>query len=171
MLLVSPEAHSDTVWNKPNIAPYLTKEELKKPQIVLAKIGEALDIVVVQNLVPKLEGARLKEMGAKLLLSNERPEDCRRSVIPVGMQITMMSSGADKYIPNAIAGPWAGMPGANNGAWMCRVSVPSRNQEVYLVIPDVCANISLIVMQNGVCIKNPYACDGDCATYAKEFVS
>lgn len=175
LLLISTEARSAVMWNQPNVAPYITSAERKNPRIVEAKVNTAISKAVVQDLFSLEVGKKLKLMAMQVLTNpTTPPAGCSRTVLVPVLQITLMSSGKDRFIPNVVVGEWATQNAptkASRGAWMCRVYDSGLNQEVYLLIPDACLNLAFIVMQSGVCVPNPHPCDGDCKRYAGRFVS
>ena len=149
-LLVSFGAHADEVlWNKPNVAPYTGT-----PETALAQMASLVHEQSVWD---------------ELLVMAQTRKGCTHTKLVPGLQLAAMMSGKDRLIPNVRVGDWPGTTKHPTGAWSCRVE--RDGIEYYVLIPDVCGNIALVVIRNGICVPNPNNCEGDCATYAQEHVS
>lgn len=139
-------ASSIIMWNQPNVAPY--------------KGGNELAFDKMSDLMP--------ERVADYLLAKVKAAQGTRTKLVPGLQLTAMMSGKDRLLPNVVVGDWARTrPDLPNGAWMFHVH--NEDTDYYVVVPDVCGNISLIVMVGGVCVPNPNACD--CDAYVRQYVS
>lgn len=149
MTMFSGGAQAEILWNKPNVMPYTGT-----PDLALGKMVK---------LVPDAG------VWAQLLVMAKTKEGCTRSVLVPGLQMAAMMSGQDKVLPNVRVGEWARTAAYPTGTWSCRVE--HQGVEYYLLIPDACGNIALVVIQKGVCIPNPAACDRDCAVYVQEYIS
>lgn len=148
-LMLSFSVHAEILWGKPRVAPYTGT-----PALALGLMKPLLPTPVL----------------GRLLIMAETKRGCTRTVAFPGLQLTAMMSGADKLLPNVRVGDWPQtMPDLPAGAWRCHVH--SQGVDYYIIIFDVCNNISLVIMRDGVCIPNPNVCDRDCETYARAYVS
>jgi len=148
-LLVSFGAHAEVLWNKPRVAPYTGT-----PELALEKMA---GLVHEQN------------VWDTLLVMVRTREGCTRTSLVPGLQMAAMMSGKDIVLPNVRVGDWAGTTTYPTGAWSCRAV--RDGIEYYVLIPDVCGNIALVVIRSGICVPNPERCEGDCATYAQKYIS
>ncbi len=147
-LLASFGARAEVLWNKPNVAPYT------------GTAAFALDLMA--DMLPQ-------EVLERLLGMLQTYNGCTRTMLVPGLQLTGMMSGRDRLIPNVRVGDWPGTTKHPTGAWSCRTEL--NGVEYYVLVPDVCGNIALVVVRNGICVPNPQDCDSDCATYAKKYIS